>query len=159
MRAVSVSRRMACSSIQHRAIAGMTILPLFGMLARMWHIPDGLLTPTTEDYGCATIIGRLWLPKRVQRLRTGLQPCLRRQPRAVDEQPRRSPEDPMNQNTERGDSGLIITGPGASLRSRPTRRYNHGTPLSVKSVADRREPNTRLQHIAPLTRLKAPSAS
>jgi hypothetical protein len=26
MRAVSVSRRMACSSIQHRAIAGMTIL-------------------------------------------------------------------------------------------------------------------------------------
>ena len=89
-------------SIQHRAIAGMTILPLFGMLARMWHIPDGLLTPTTEDYGCATIIGRLWLPKRVQRLRTGLQPCLRRQPRVVDEQPRRSPEISNNQNTERG---------------------------------------------------------
>ena len=102
MRAVSVSRRMACSSIQRRAIAGMTILPLFGMLARMWHIPDGLLTPTTEDYGCATIIGRLWLPKRVQRLRTGLQPCLRRQPRVVDEQPRRSPEVSNNQNTERG---------------------------------------------------------
>ena len=71
------------------------------MLARMWHIPDGLLTPTTEDYGCATIIGRLWLPKRVQRLRTGLQPCLRRQPRVVDEQPRRSPEVSNNQNTER----------------------------------------------------------
>jgi hypothetical protein len=68
----------------------------------MWHIPDGLLTPTTEDYGCATVIGRLWLPKRVQRLRTGLQPCLRRQPLVVDEQPRRSPEVSNNQNTERG---------------------------------------------------------
>jgi hypothetical protein len=82
------------------------------MLARMWHIPDGLLAPITEDYGCATIIGRLWLPMRVQNLtRTGLQACLRRQPLVVDEQPRRSPEVPNNQNTERGDRGLITAGP------------------------------------------------
>ena len=104
------------------------------MLARMWHIPDGLLTPTTEDYGCATIIGRLWLPKRVQRLRTGLQPCLRRQPRVVDEQPRRSPEISNNQNTERGDHGLTSAGSrsasepdrvaGSVAKNQPTSRFS-----------------------------------